>query len=123
MACSSELCWLIVYSGSGVRGVEDSSEGNSNRGKDIDGVNWWVKKTDFILDLSSNSYSKLNIFFSIRASSTFLIHFILSTDYLATNYCFSWTINDFVLKKIFYSRWGLIDTCCSPIYADYKGML
>jgi len=35
--------------------------------------------------------------------------------YTVTNYCLKKSICDFVLKRIFYSKQGLMDTCCSPV--------
>ena len=43
-------------------------------------------KVELVLVLLSNLYSKLDSI-SVRASSTLLIHLILSTDYLTTDYC------------------------------------
>jgi len=53
MAYSSELCQLIMYSGSSVVG---------NKGSEIGGGNWCLESTNSVLDPLSNLYSELNIF-------------------------------------------------------------
>ena len=56
-------------------------------------------------------------------AGTLLVLFILFTDYLNTNYCPSQILNNFVLRKTFYSRQGLRDTCRSSVYIGYKETL
>jgi len=34
--------------------------------------------------------------------------------YTATNYCLKKSVCDFVLRRMFYSKQGLKDICCSP---------
>jgi len=60
MACSSESCQLMVYSSSGVVGIESGS--NSNRGSGIGSSDCYLESTDSILDSLSDLYSKLDIF-------------------------------------------------------------
>ena len=36
------------------------------------------------------------------------------TDYLSTGYCPKKNVNYFVLRRMFYSKQGLKNTCCSP---------
>ena len=38
-----------------------------------------------------------------------------SPAYTATNYCLKKSVCDFVLRRTFYSKQGLKDTCCSPV--------
>ena len=84
---------------------------------DVGGGDCCSKRADPVLDSVSDLYS------SVRASGTLLVHLILSTDYLFTNYCPSQNVYDFVLRKMFYSRQGLTDTSCSFACTGYKGAL
>ena len=36
------------------------------------------------------------------------------TDYLSTGYCPKGKVNDFVLRRTFYSKQGFKNSCCSP---------
>ena len=73
-----------------------------------------------MLALLSNLYSELEIIsVSVsRLSSCPTLHFILATS--TTNYCFKKKVNNFGLKRLFYSRQDFKNTCYSPIYTDYK---
>ena len=74
------MCQLIIYDSSGNAEIEDSSKSDKDGG--VGSGNWWAKRTDPALDLVSDSYSELDIVFSIRVSSTLLVYLILSTNYL-----------------------------------------
>ena len=63
------------------------------------------------------------MFSSIGASGTLLVYITLSTDYLITNYYLNQIVDNFVLRKMFYSRWGLVDTHCFSACTDYKRVL
>jgi len=76
---------------------EDESSGEVGSNK------VYKDKTKPVLASLLNLYSELNSI-SIDASSTLLVCFILSTDHLTTNYCSQKIVNNFVLRRIFYSR-------------------
>ena len=57
------------------------------------------------------------------ARGTLLVYLTLSTDYLITNYFSNQTVNDFDLRRSFYSRQSLKNIYCSPAYIGHKGTL
>jgi len=68
----------------------------------------------------SNSYSKLDLI-SVSASGlslSLISHYLLTIS--ATNYCSKRFVNNFVLRKMFYFRQSLRNTCYSLAYTDYK---
>jgi len=46
----------------------------------------------------------------VGARSTLLVYFILLANYLTTKYCPKEIVNDFVLRRMFYSKQGFRDT-------------
>ena len=65
--------------------------------------------------LLSDLYSELEVI-SVGVSgpsSCLTLHHLLTI--YTTNYCSKGKVNDFVLRKIFYSKQDLIDACCSPM--------
>ena len=101
--------------------------------------NWWsVGKDESVEEVGSDEvykdkaepvlaspldlYSELDSI-SVGASSTLLVCFILFTDHLTTDYCSQEIVNNFVLRKMFYSKWGLKDTCHSPTCTGHKWTL
>ena len=68
-----KLYWLILYTG----GKIDKSNSSSS----VEDVDIYKKRAEPMLDSSSDLYSELNSI-SIRNSSTLLVHFTLSTNYL-----------------------------------------
>ena len=112
MACKS--CWLISYDGSGDGDGDVRSSGM--------GCNNWAKRTNPMLDSVSNSYSELDIF-SIITSGTLLVCLTLSTNYFPTNYYLNQIVNNFDLKRLFYSRQSLKGSCCSSVCTDHKWVL
>ena len=66
----------------------------------------------------SDLYSKLEIIPVSVSGPSFCStsHCLLTT----TDYCFKKNINNFGLKKLFYSRQGFKNTCCSPACTTYK---
>ena len=58
------------------------------------------------------------MFSSIRASSTLLVHLTLFTNYYP-----NWTVNDFDLRRSFYSKQSLKGICYSSVCIGYKWAL
>ena len=79
-------------------------------------------KTEPVLASPLDLYSELDSI-SVGASSTLLVCFILSTDHLTTDYYSQEIVNNFVLRRMFYSKWGLKDICHSPTYTEHKWIL
>ena len=72
-------------------------------------MNVYNGRAEPVLVLLSNSYSEddsISISDS-RPSS--------SPAYTATNYCLKKSVYNFVLRRTFYSKQGLKDTCYSPV--------
>ena len=65
------------------------------------------RRAEPVLVLLSDSYSEDN---SISISNS---RPSSSPAYTATNYCLKKIVCDFVLRRMFYSKQGLKDTCCS----------
>ena len=67
-----------------------------------------------------DSYSELEIIsISVSGPSSYLIsHFLLTTS--TTDYCLKKNVYDFDLRRLFYSKQDLNDTCCSPVYTGHK---
>jgi len=57
-----------------------------------------------------DSYSEDEEISGPSSSSAYTI-----TDYLSTGYCPKEKINDFVLRRTFYSKQDLKNSCCSPM--------
>jgi len=72
-------------------------------GGEVDSDKVYKDKAKPVLASSLDLYSELNSI-SVNTSSTLLICFILSTDHLTTNYCSQKIVNNFVLRRMFYSR-------------------
>jgi len=69
-----------------------------------------------VLDLFSNLYSELDIFFFVETSglSSCLTFHCLLTIY-PIDYCPKERVNDFGLRRQLYSKQDLKDACCSSI--------
>jgi len=66
-----------------------------------------------MLDLLSNLYSELDaIFVDISGLSSCPISYCLLTTY-SINYCSKERVNNFSLRRPFYSKQDLKDACCS----------
>ena len=73
-----------------------------------------------MLDSLSDLYSELEMISVSVSMLSFCLtsHFLLTTS--TTNYYFKKNIYNSNLRKLFYSRQGLKDTCCSLIYTGHK---
>ena len=73
------------------------------------------KRADSVLDLLSNSYSKLDaIYMDIsRPSSCSTLYHLLTTYFI--NHCLKERVNNFGLRRLLYSKQGLKDAYYSPI--------
>ena len=75
---------------------------------DVDGVrgggvgNDCVERADPALDSASNSYSEEEISVCDNGPSSSPAYTI--TDYLSTDYCLRGSVNDFDLRRLFYSK-------------------
>ena len=109
---------MLLYDGDNLikKGVRDSC--SSVEDDDV-----YERRADSVLDFPSDSYLLLNsILVDIsRLFSCLASHCLLTT--LITDYCLNWDVNNFVLRKTFYSRQGLKNTCYSPICTDHKWIL
>ena len=54
------LCWLIVYKSSSIVG-NIGSDSNDNNSSDIDSDDFWAKRTNSVLGLVSDPFSRFNI--------------------------------------------------------------
>jgi len=74
---------------------------------------------ELMLASLSNSYFESEII-SVYVSrpSSYFSHFLLTIS--TTNYYHKGNVNDFSLRGLFYSKHGFKNTCCSPVYTDYK---
>ena len=92
-------CWLIVYS-SGEIGESDNDDSG---GMEEDNM-YKDSSKELVLALLSNLYSELEAI-SISASRLFScpILYCLLTTY-TTNYCFKEKVNNFGLRRLFYSK-------------------
>ena len=72
-------------------------------GEEVGSNKVYKDKTKPVLASLLDLYSELNSI-SIDASNILLVCFILSTNHLTTNYCSQKIVNNFVLRRIFYSR-------------------
>ena len=79
-------------------------DGDNDGGNDV-----YKESAELVLVSLSDLYLEDN---SISISDSRLSS---NPAYTATNYCLKKSICDFVLKRIFYSKQGLMDTCCSPV--------
>ena len=73
-----------------------------------------------MLNLLSDSYSELEII-SISdsgLSSCSILHFLPTTS--TTNYYLKENVNDFDLRRLFYSRQDIKNICHSPAYTGHK---
>jgi len=70
-------------------------------------------RVELVLVLLSDSYSK-DKEISVCNSGPSSSPAYTITDYLSTNYCPKEKVCDIVLRKMFYSKQGLKDACCSP---------
>ena len=96
--------------------------GEDESGEEVGSDEVYKDKAEPVLASSLDLYSELDSI-SVGASSTLLVCFILSTDHLTTDCCSQEIVNNFVLRRMFYSEWGLKDTCHSPTYTGHKWTL
>jgi len=104
------LCWLIIYSSSEISKGENDG-GGSVGGDDV----YSSKEEEPVLASLSNSYSELEVI-SVDCSglsSCPILHHLLTT--YTTDYCSKKNLYDFGLRRPFYSKQDLINTCCPPI--------
>jgi len=95
-----------------------SKGGNSNGG--VNGKNILKDKTELVLVLLLDLYLELeSILVSASGSPLSSISHCLLFTY-ATNYSLKKNVNNFDLKRLFYSKQGLKNIYCSPIYTGYK---
>ena len=94
--------------------------GNNNCGGGIEKNEVYRGKVEPVLVSPSESYSKLK-FILVYASNTLLICLILSTS--TTNYCSNEFVNNFDLRRSFYSRQYQKSYYYSPAWTCYKGLL
>ena len=100
--------WLIVYDGSGVDGDNDGV-----RGGGIGSSEQYGKRMDSVLDSLSDLYSELDAI-SVGVSgpsSCSISHHLLTTYFI--NYCPKKRVNDFSLRRLFYTKQDLKNICCS----------
>jgi len=96
---------------------------NSENGGSVGDGDAQRGRTELVLVSLSNLYSKLySISVSIsKLTSSSISHYLLTI--LITNYCSKKTVNNFDLRRLFYSKQGLKNTYHSSIYIDYKWIL
>ena len=76
-----------------------------------------------VLVLLSDLYSELDLIL-ISANKPFIssaLYYLLTT--YSTDYCSNQIVNYFDLRRSFYTKWGLKNTCHSSAYIDYKKTL
>ena len=99
----------MLQCGSESIGEDDDEGGGGDSGKDV-----YNRRAEPMLVSLSDLYSEDN---SISISDS---RPSSSLAYTATNYCLKKSVYDFVLRRTFYSKQGLKDTCCSPIQTFHK---
>ena len=82
-------------------------------GGDGGGGNVYKGRAEPVLVLLSDSYSEDKII-SVCDSRPSSSPAYTITDYLSTGYCPRKSVCDFDLRRSFYSKQGLKDSCCSP---------
>jgi len=101
------LCWLIVYSSG------ESSESDNEDGGRVDWGNIYKKSAKPVLVLPLDLYLLLkSISVGISRPSFYpILYCLLSTS--TTDYCLKRIVNNFGLKRLFYSKQNLKDACYS----------
>ena len=90
-------------------GESDNKSDGGDGGEDV-----YNGRAEPILVSLSDSYSEDDsILISDSRPSSSLV-------YTATNYCLKKSVCDFVLRRTFYSKQGLKDTCCSLMQTSHK---
>ena len=85
------------------------------RGSRVDSGKQYRERIDLMLDLLSDSYSELNAI-SVGVSRPFsgsTSHHLLTI--YSINYCPKERVNNFSLRKLFYSKQDLKNACCSSM--------
>jgi len=114
IACKS--CWLMLFWYDGSELISKCE--NSNSG--VNGKNVSRDRTELVLVLLLDLYLELEyILVSTSGSSSSPISHCLLFTY-ATNYGLKKNVNNFDLRRLFYSGQDLKNICCSPIYTSYK---
>jgi len=93
----------------------DNSNSNGGSSGGVSGMNVYKRSTELVLVSLSGSYSLLeSILVSVSGpSSCPTLHFALTT--LTTNYCPKEIVNNFGLRRLFYSKQDFKNVCYSSI--------
>jgi len=84
-----------------------------NADSDVGGEDIYKERAELVLVSSSNSYSKLDLISMCvsRFSFSSALYFLLTTS--SIDYCPKERVNDFDLRRLFYSKQDLKNVYCS----------